>query len=527
MPVREPFVLYYNITGDQEVIISLYLGASKGIRIYWEGVIHVVEDSNEPLPRCFLHTFAPGKYKIQIVGTSETSYLDSFGNENMATQGIEFLTSVNSFGNLGITSLAGAFLNAPNNFTVPAAIPSSVTNLSYMFANAQAFNQDIHIWNTANVSNMQSMFEAATAFNRDLSSWIISNVTDMTDMFTDSGVLTNTFDNMLHAWSLQPVQSDVRLDAPTRSSFSNSAYNALKYTHDWYIYAEVVTYVDEFNKCYNNTFIYENVDKKTVEGSTYQLFYGTKLLSTFIPTSASTTPVTTYIFNDVVINHVGILALTIQKVNSDNVEGNRQRQSVVTDKSLINTSYTVIDSVNITVVAFGFKEGSKILCFKNNAEKYVPIENVRKGDLVKTRFNGYVPVHMIGKLQMYHKKTNERRKEQLYTCSKEKFEGVFEDLVITGCHSILVDNFTSEKQREKAIETNNKRVFVTDRKYRLPACVDDRTRLYNKEGLHTIYHLALENDDYYMNYGIYANGLLVETTSKRYLKELSGMVMID
>ena len=38
---------------------------------------------------------------------------------------------------------------------------------------------------------------------------------------------------------------------------------------------------------------------------------------------------------------------------------------------------------------------------------------------------------------------------------------------------------------------------------------------------------ALENDNYYMNYGIYANGLLVETCSKRYLKELSNMTLIE
>jgi len=37
--------------------------------------------------------------------------------------------------------------------------------------------------------------------------------------------------------------------------------------------------------------------------------------------------------------------------------------------------------------------------------------------------------------------------------------------------------------------------------------------------------LALENNDYYMNYGIFANGLLVETTSKRYIKELSNMTL--
>jgi hypothetical protein len=177
------------------------------------------------------------------------------------------------------------------------------------------------------------------------------------------------------------------------------------------------------------------------------------------------------------------------------------------------------------VNAVCFKEGSNILCFENNAEKYIPIEKLRKGDLVKTRLNGYVPIHMIGKSQIYHKKTNQRIKEQLYSCSTDKFEELFEDLVITGCHSILVDEFTSEEQKETVIDIMGG-IYVTEDQYRIFACIDERTSVYEKEGLHTIYHLALENDDYYMNYGIYANGLLVETSSKRYLKELSGMEII-
>lgn len=59
-------------------------------------------------------------------------------------------------------------------------------------------------------------------------------------------------------------------------------------------------------------------------------------------------------------------------------------------------------------------------------------------------------------------------------------------------------------------------IFVTDGKYRLPA-------VWIHEPKFTLYHLALENDNYYMNYGIYAQGLLVDTCSRRYIKELSGM----
>jgi hypothetical protein len=89
----------------------------------------------------------------------------------------------------------------------------------------------------------------------------------------------------------------------------------------------------------------------------------------------------------------------------------------------------------------------------------------------------------------------------------------------------LVDDFTSVEQRQKTAEVNNN-IYITGNKYRLPACVDDRTTVYEEKGTHMIYHLALENEDYYMNYGIYANGLLVETCSRRYLKELSNMELI-
>jgi hypothetical protein len=88
-----------------------------------------------------------------------------------------------------------------------------------------------------------------------------------------------------------------------------------------------------------------------------------------------------------------------------------------------------------------------------------------------------------------------------------------------------VDEFKTG-EREKTFEIL-KDIYVTNNKYRLPACVDMRSSVYETSGKYTIYHLALDNDDYYMNYGIYANGLLVETCSKRYLKELSNMDLIE
>jgi hypothetical protein len=96
------------------------------------------------------------------------------------------------------------------------------------------------------------------------------------------------------------------------------------------------------------------------------------------------------------------------------------------------------------------------------------------------------------------------------------------DLVLTGCHSILVDDYVDEEQLDKTIQVNGD-VYVTEGKYRLPVCADQRASIYEYAGKYTVYHVALENDDYYMNYGIYANGLLVESTSKRFLEKMNIM----
>jgi hypothetical protein len=173
----------------------------------------------------------------------------------------------------------------------------------------------------------------------------------------------------------------------------------------------------------------------------------------------------------------------------------------------------------------------KVVCFKEDSliltdQGYVPVQDLRKGDLVRTFKHGFVPVYMIVKKEIYHPASQERIKDQLYQCSTENYPDLFEPLVITGCHSILVKKFVDDAQKQKTDEVLNG-IYVTDKHYRLPACVDERATVYDKPGNHTIYHFALENDDYLMNYGIYANGLLVETSSKRYLSELANMKLVE
>jgi len=145
---------------------------------------------------------------------------------------------------------------------------------------------------------------------------------------------------------------------------------------------------------------------------------------------------------------------------------------------------------------------------------------------VKTLSNGFKPIHSIGKRDIYHPASSERLQDQLYLCAKEHYPELFENLVITGCHSILVPQYKDDAERDKTIEVFGN-TYVTEGYYRLPSCVDERASVYNEGGNYTIYHFALENNDNNTNYGVYANGLLVETCSKQYLNELSGMELIE
>lgn len=171
-----------------------------------------------------------------------------------------------------------------------------------------------------------------------------------------------------------------------------------------------------------------------------------------------------------------------------------------------------------------FKKGTMILTLANNEETYIPIENLQKGNLVKTLLNGYKPISLIGHGAIYNPPNGERVSQRLYICKKEMYPNLFEDLVITGLHSILIDNITDKQRRDITNLVGN--VYVTDKKYRLMACIDDRSEPYDTEGDHDIYHIALEHEDCYQNYGIFANGLLVETTCIAALTEQTQMELM-
>ena len=169
------------------------------------------------------HTYGTdGSYTVNITGT-----LTQFGHNGSGYSDAEKLVTVSSFGNLGITSLNGAFMGTSNLDEVPVSLPSSVTDLSnsfretgksvitglnnwdvsnitdmgYMFYKATSFNQDIGSWNVSKVTNMSAMFGSAPAFNQDIGNWDVGKVTNMSYMFLGASAFNQNINN----WNVSEV----------------------------------------------------------------------------------------------------------------------------------------------------------------------------------------------------------------------------------------------------------------------------------------------------------------------------------
>jgi surface protein len=401
---------------------------------------------------------------------------------------------------------------------------SSVSSMNSMFQNATTFNQPIGSWDVTNVHDFGYMFYEANSFNQDLSTWNISNNYSMDQMLSYSFLSTTNYNNALNYWAqftytgyyYYPISfggyglvyssaSSVAHDTLTNATSPNTNWI---FFGDAYVSTDTIKQNTAFSLSISAPLAIPEFERVYLDSGDYQLYYNDEPFSSVV--TYDNLVDTTIEFTDLIFSVTGTnLPLVLKYTTTGGSFG-------VGDP--IATYYFNVYS-NVIVC---FKEDSKILTNKG----YVPIQDLRKGDLIQTVNDGFKSVNMIGKKEIYHQASQERIKDQLYVCSKEKYPQVFEDLVITGCHSILVKNFKDDEQRDNTIKLTG-HTYVTDRHYRLPACLDHRTNVYEKEGIYTIYHLALDHDNYYMNYGIYANGLLVETCSQRYIKELSEMTLID
>lgn len=164
-----------------------------------------------------------------------------------------------------------------------------------------------------------------------------------------------------------------------------------------------------------------------------------------------------------------------------------------------------------------FLKGTKIRCADG---KDIAIEDIKKGMLVSTLYHGDVAVHNIGYSRIHHSRALPVL-EQLYTYPAENDHS---SLTVTGSHSRLVDHVNVREI--EGILTHLRSIYVTDDKIRLPACIDRQSAPYEKEiDDVVVYHIALEHPNECINYGIWANGRLMETCPKLTLERTMTLTL--
>jgi surface protein len=433
---------------------------------------------------------------------------------------------------------------------------SNVTDMNSMFYNASSFNQLIGNWNTSNVTNMSRMFNYAYSFNSDIGSWNTTSVTNMNHMFAHASSFNETvsYDSTNNYWNTSNVTlMDAMFYKATNFNNGGTSGNT---THpmNW-IVSQFNTVPALFSVDSNLTFSGSSYNSP-FSGNGYlpdQVYYlNIAILGTIVFTASFIVNGVNEITSLYNITHptTNILVTsdlefganyifdptttTIQAVNLPSIPaldtqyGATKWQLYGSDYMAYKNSTGLWTNVSDVVIAVSlqicFLEGSKILCLVDGDEVYIPIEKIQRGTLVKTCLNGYKAVELIGHSKLYNPGNSLRNKDRLYKYTPKNYPELTEDLIITGGHSTLVDDLTDKQKKESFKYRKN--IIKTEEKLLLLAVVDEKTEPYTEEGIHRIWHLALENEDPNMNYGCYANGLLVETVSKNRMKELSGMELV-
>jgi hypothetical protein len=143
----------------------------------------------------------------------------------------------------------------------------------------------------------------------------------------------------------------------------------------------------------------------------------------------------------------------------------------------------------------------------------MPIENLEINTLVKTYLHGYKKIKYIGSGLL--KNNPDEPLKCMYKYPKDST--MQNDLIVTGGHSILVDNIDDENEYKINFDFFNQTVQIIDDKVLLLACVSNKFVKIEDNNEYNYYHIILENDDdITKRYGIWSNGILTETPSEEY-----------
>jgi surface protein len=230
-PILSPFVTVWKTNPtDKEITIPTNSNYSYNYTIEWgDGAV----DKN--INNSITHTYNNiGNHIVKISGVFPTIRMvstDDFWKQTTQEKAnAKKLQRITQWGDMAWSSFHNAFAKCSNLNVNATDIPnltnvhstkgmfseaknlkgnkyfndwdvSSVTDMSYMFYETEAFNQPLNNWNVSSVTGMSQIFYRAKAFNQPLSKWNVSSVTDMSLMF----YLAKVFNQPLNNWNISNV----------------------------------------------------------------------------------------------------------------------------------------------------------------------------------------------------------------------------------------------------------------------------------------------------------------------------------
>ena len=132
-------------------------------------------------------------WNLSTVASADTLFFGSYGSFNRScyttnnTMTDDSIWSARSLSEIAVTRYGDVGLWDT----------SRVTDMAYLFAYDDNFNEDLSLWNTSKVTDMEGMFKL-TYFNSDLSEWDTSRVTSMKSMFEQA----YSFNGDISRWNI-------------------------------------------------------------------------------------------------------------------------------------------------------------------------------------------------------------------------------------------------------------------------------------------------------------------------------------
>ena len=394
----------------------------------------------------------------------------------------------------GITTiLSGAFYNCTNLSSID--IPSSVTNIgSSAFYNCNNLASSITIPSGVTIIN-ENTFKGCSKIP---SIFMLGNVTNIRDYaFQDcigityinipSSVTTignYAFNNCIKLTSISIPSGIIRIR-------NNTFHNCLGLNSISLPNSILEINTNAFYNCSALTSI-------TIPGSVTSIGSGafnncTQLTSVVIADPISITTISTNSFTDVSNNPSSTIAF-FKTDSSANLSSTWQTIANYYDTQTYNTQ------------PLCYHKDTLILILENDEEMYKKISELHVGDMVKTYKSGHKKIKLINSFK--YKCLN----KQNPLCNLYKMKG--HDIIVTGGHSILVDELTKEEEMK---HQQFKFKYNIEDKHLLLSCFSDKFEKLETVEEYELFHFVLENENIYKNYGVYINDSVLSESCPEHL----------